>query len=133
MSLIEWDNSFSVGNQQIDEQHKKFLHIIDTLYDAMKKGEGEDVLLTVLKELRHHVQDHFKTEESLMKIYSYPNISSHKAEHEEAILTVNKFFIEYERHDDKLSIDVLNFLSNWFQNHILRTDREYIPYLNKNI
>ena len=129
MPLIEWNDAFSVGNQQIDEQHKKFFHIINTLHDALRKGEGEEILLTVLKELQQYVQNHFKAEESLMKIYAYPNISSHKAEHEDAIQKVNKFIIVYERHEDKLAIDVLNFMSNLLQNHILRTDREYIPYL----
>jgi hemerythrin len=133
MPLIEWDDAFSVGNQQLDEQHKKFFHIINTLHDAMKKGEGEEILLTVLKELQQYTQYHFKAEESLMKLYSYPNYSSHKAEHEDAVQKVNKFVIEYERKEDKLAIDVLNFLSNWLQNHILKTDRDYIPYLNRKI
>lgn len=133
MSLIEWDDAFSVGNQQIDEHHKRFFHIINILHDAMRNGQGEEVLLAVLKELQQYVQYHFKAEESLMKMYSYPNISSHKAEHEDAIQKVNKFIVAYERHEDKLAIDVLNFLSNLLQNHILRTDREYIPYLAKKI
>ena len=133
MSLIEWDDAFSVGNQQLDEQHKKFFRIINSLHDAMKKGEGEEILLTVLKELQGYTQYHFKAEESLMKLYSYPNYSSHKVEHEDAILKVNKFIIDYERKEDKLAIDVLNFLSHWLQNHILKTDRNYIPYLNRKI
>ncbi|MCX6121284.1 MAG: bacteriohemerythrin [Ignavibacteriales bacterium] len=133
MPLIEWDNAFSVGNREIDEHHKKFFHIINMLFDSMKTGEKEEILLPVLKELQQYVQYHFKAEESLMKMYAYPNISSHKAEHEDAIQKVNKFIIDYERKDDKLAIDVLNFLSNWLQNHILQTDRKYIPYLNKKI
>jgi hemerythrin len=68
-----------------------------------------------------------------MKMYAYPNYSSHKAEHDDAIQKVNKFIIAYERKEDKLAIDVLNFLSNWLQNHILQTDRKYIPYLNRKI
>ena len=129
MPLIEWNDAFSVGNQQLDGQHKKLLHIINTLHDAMKNGRGEEVILSVLKELQQYVQDHFKAEEALMKIYSYPDIASHKAEHEVATQKVNKFFIEYERKNDKLSIDVLNFLSDWFQNHMLQSDRKYIPYM----
>jgi hemerythrin-like metal-binding protein len=133
MPLIEWDNAFSVGNREIDEHHKKFFHIINMLFDSMKTGEKEEILLTVLKELQQYVQYHFKAEEALMKMYAYPNYSSHKAEHEDAIQKVNKFIIAYERKEDKLAIDVLNFLSNWLQNHILQTDRKYIPYLNGKI
>jgi hemerythrin len=133
MPLIEWNDAFSVGNQQIDEHHKKFFHMINTFHDAMKKGEGDEVLLTVLKELREYSQYHFKAEESIMKMYADPDYFNHKAEHDDAIQKVNNFFMKYERKDDNLSIEVLNFLSSWLQNHILKTDRKYIPYLTKNI
>jgi hemerythrin len=130
MPLIEWDNAFSVGNQQLDEHHKKFFHILNILHDAMRSGDADEVLPTVLKELQQYVQYHFKAEESLMKMYAYPNYSSHIAEHEDIVQKVNKFFIEYERRDEKLAIEVLNFLSDVLQNHLLLTDRKYIPFLS---
>ena len=133
MPLIEWNDAFSVGNQQIDEHHKKFFRIINMLYDSMKTGEREEVLLTVLKELQEYVQYHFKAEESLMKLYAYPDFASHKAEHDDMSQKVSKFLIEYERRDEHLAIDVLNFLSAQLQNHILQTDRKYIPFLEGKI
>jgi len=133
MPLIEWEDTFSVGNQQMDEQHKKFFHIINTFHDAMKNGEGEEIVRSVLRELQQYFQNHCKAEESLMKIYAYPNILTHKTEHESAIQKVNKYLADYERHEEKLAIDLLNFLSDWLLNHILQTDRKYIPYLNKKV
>ena len=79
MPLIEWNDAFSVGNKQLDDHHKKFFHIINTLQDAMKKGEGEEILLTVLKELQQYVEYHFKAEETLMRLHAYPDFTSHKA------------------------------------------------------
>jgi len=133
MSLIEWNDAFSVGNRQLDDHHKKFFSIINTLHDAMKNGAGEEVLLLVLKELQQYVQYHFKAEETLMKLHAYPEFTSHKAEHEDFAHKINNFVLEYERHEDKLAIEVLNFLSDLLQNHILRTDRKYIPYLSGKI
>jgi len=99
----------------------------------MKKGEGEEILLTVLKELQQYVEYHFKAEETLMRLHAYPEFTSHKAEHEDAVQKINKFIEEYDRHEEHLVIDVLNFLSNLLQNHILHTDRKYIPYLSGKI
>jgi hemerythrin len=127
--LIEWNDTFTVNIHQIDEQHKKLFQIINTLYDAMKEGKGEDVLYPVLQELEKYVHYHFHAEESWMKMHAYPDFSKHKAEHEEAAHKVNMFLVNYERGEKTLPLDVLTFLSGWLQNHILQTDRKYIPYL----
>ncbi|MGA3286709.1 MAG: bacteriohemerythrin [Bacteroidota bacterium] len=128
MPLIEWNNTFSVEIQKIDEQHKKFFSIINVLYDAIMQGKGEEVVGSVLKELQQYVIFHFKSEESWMEMYNYPDINKHILEHEGAIQKVNKLVLEYERGQQTVDIELLKFLSDWLQNHILKADRNYIPY-----
>jgi hemerythrin len=128
MPLIEWNSTFSVEIQKIDEQHKKFFSLLNVLYDAILQGKGEEIVGPVLKELQQYVIFHFKSEESWMKLYHYPDMNKHKLEHEEAIQKVNKFALEYERGQKTVDIELLKFLSAWLQNHILQTDRNYIPY-----
>jgi hemerythrin len=128
MPLIEWNNTFSVEIQKIDEQHKKFFSILNVLYDAIMQGKGEEAVGSVLKELQQYVIFHFKSEESWMEMYNYPDMNKHKLEHQEAIQKVNKFVLEYERGQQTVDIELLKFLSDWLQNHILQADRNYIPY-----
>jgi hemerythrin len=128
MPLIEWNSTFSVGIQKIDEQHKKFFSLINVLYDAIMQGKSEVVVGPVLKELQQYVIFHFKSEESWMVMYNYPDINTHKLEHQEGAQKVNKFVLEYERGEQTVDIELLKFLSDWLQNHILQTDRKYIPY-----
>jgi hemerythrin len=129
MPLIEWNNAFSVEIQKIDEQHMKFFSIINLLYDAVLQGKGGEVVGSVLKELQQYVIFHFKSEESWMKMYNYPDLNNHKLEHQEAIQKVNKLVLEYERGQQTVDIELLKFLSDWLQNHILQVDRNYIPYI----
>ena len=63
MPLIEWNDTYSVGIKIIDEQHKKFFSIINTLFDAMKEGKGDELVETVLKELQDYVIYHFQSED----------------------------------------------------------------------
>ena len=133
MPIIEWDNAFSVDVQKIDEQHKKFFSIINMLYDAIMQGKGEEVVGSVLKELQQYVIFHFKSEESWMKMYHYPDMNKHKLEHESAIQHINKLVLEYERGNKTVDIELLKFLSDWLQNHILQVDRNYIPYFQGKI
>ena len=129
MPLIEWNDAFSVGIQKIDEQHKKFFSITNLLFDSMRGAQDRDVVGSVLKELQQYVVYHFKAEESLMKMYNYPNMNAHKQEHDGAIHIVNKLVLDYERGIHTVDIELLKFLSDWIQSHILQVDRKYIPYV----
>ena len=128
MPIIEWNSAFSVDIQKIDEQHKKFFSLVNILYDAIMQGKGEEVVGSVLKELQQYVIFHFKSEVSWMKMFNYPDMNKHKLEHEGAIQKVNKLVLEYERGNKTVDIELLKFLSDWLQNHILQVDRKYIPY-----
>jgi hemerythrin-like metal-binding protein len=131
MPLIEWNDTYSIGIQIIDVQHKKFFSIINILFDAMKEGKGEELVDSVLKELQDYVIYHFHSEESWMKMCNYPYIDKHIIEHQEAIKKVNKLVMEYERGNQDVIIEMLKFLSTWLQEHILETDRKYIPFLKE--
>jgi len=129
LPLIEWNDAFSVGIQKIDEQHKKFFSITNLLFDSMRGAQDREVIGSVLKELQQYVVYHFKAEESLMKMYNYPNMNAHKQEHDGAIHIVNKLVLDYERGIHTVDIELLKFLSDWIQSHILQVDRKYIPYV----
>lgn len=133
MPLVEWDDAFSVGINKIDEQHKRFFSLINMLYDAVQEGKGDELIDSVLKGLQQYMIYHFKTEESWMKMHNYPDLNSHKQEHQEAIQKVNKFILEYERGQRTVTIELMKFLSDWLQNHILQSDRKYIPYLQDKV
>ena len=51
MSLIRWNDNFSVNVTMIDHDHKKLVAMINELTDAMKAGRGKDVLGKILYEL----------------------------------------------------------------------------------
>jgi hemerythrin len=129
LPIIEWNNAFSVGVQKIDEHHMKLFSITNMLFDSMQGAQNREVIGSVLKELQQYVVYHFKAEESLMKMYNYPDLNKHILEHQEAIHKVTKFVLAYERGGQNIDIELLKFLSDLIQNHILQTDRNYIPYI----
>jgi hemerythrin len=36
MAFIDWKPEYSVGHAEIDQQHRKLVEIINSLYEAMK-------------------------------------------------------------------------------------------------
>jgi hemerythrin len=130
MDFIRWKEAYSVQVQEIDEQHKKLFSLINHLADAMKVGKGRDVLAVVLTELVDYTDYHFKTEELLFQQHEYPDFEKHKRMHDDLTGKARSLKASFDGGNTKLSVDLMLLLSNWLNDHILREDRKYGPYLN---
>lgn len=127
MALITWDQSLSVGVPDLDAQHRRLVDMINDLHDAMAKGRGRDALKPLLTRLVQYTATHFQAEEQYMRKIDYPNLSQHKAEHENLVRRVKELTQSYESNQISLTIETMNFLRDWLTNHIRRVDRQYAP------
>ena len=131
MSVIDWNESLSVGIASIDEQHKKLVKMINDLNEAMRSGRGKDVIGNILNDLVSYTQIHFRHEEDLFARHGYPEADSHKQEHADLVAKVMDFKQQFDDGSTSLTISVMNFLSRWLTSHIKGTDREYAPFLQE--
>jgi hemerythrin len=129
MALIKWKEEYSVKVPEIDEQHKKLIDLINQLADAMSVGKGRDVLKAVLAELVDYTEYHFRTEEGLLREHGYPGQDRHFQAHEQLTARAAELRALFEGGEARLSIDVMLFLSDWLNRHILGEDKQYAPYL----
>jgi hemerythrin len=130
MDLIKWDDSLSVNIALIDQQHQKLILMINELHGAMKLGKGKDVLGKIVIGLISYTAIHFKTEEDYFSQFGYAEADSHIKEHVAFVRKVSEFKEGFEKGKLSVSIDVLNFLSDWLQNHIKGTDKKYSQFFN---
>ncbi|HOJ34293.1 MAG TPA: bacteriohemerythrin [Candidatus Hydrogenedentes bacterium] len=130
MAIIKWDNSFSVNIAEIDRQHQKLVALINELDDAMRQGKGKEVVSKVVSGLIAYTQTHFGTEERIFAQHGYPEADVHKKEHEDFVAKAAQFQADYNSGKIGLSIQIMNFLSNWLQHHIKVVDKKYGPFLN---
>ncbi len=131
MTLIKWDDSFSVKVAEIDKQHQKLISMINELNDAMKQGKGNDVLGKIINELINYTVFHFSTEEKYFDQFGYPGKASHKNEHAAFVKKVSEFKDKFEKAEVGLSIEVMNFLKDWLKNHIKVIDMKYSQFFNE--
>jgi hemerythrin len=125
MALFEWKDDYSVSVKRFDGEHKKLFSLLNELNDAMAKGQGRFVIQRVLQQLIEYTRQHFAAEEAAMHSVAYEDLASHIAEHRKLTAKVEMFSAEYTRGDASITIDVLFFLRDWLENHILSTDRKY--------
>jgi hemerythrin len=131
MALIQWNDSLSVHVAEIDQQHKKLIDMINELNDAMRGGKGKDILGKIINNLINYTATHFKTEEKYFAQFGYPDTDNHQKEHAAFVQKVTGFKDGFEEKRLSLTIEVMNFLSDWLKNHIMGTDKKYSPFFNE--
>lgn len=131
MSVFGWDEKYSVNVREIDDQHKKLVGMIVTLNQAMRVGKGKDALGIILNDLVQYTRTHFATEERIMKTNGYPEYDVHKAKHDKMTDKVLEVQNAYKAGKMNITLEVMQFLENWVDKHIMETDKRYAPFLNE--
>jgi hemerythrin-like metal-binding protein len=129
MGFMEWNEKLVTGVKECDEQHKKLVSLINELYDAMKQGKGKEVLDKMLDELVKYAGYHFTTEETLMTKYGFPELATHKKEHEAFKAKIKEFLDKKAKGEVTLTVELMSFLKDWLVKHIMGTDKKYGPFL----
>ena len=132
--LVEWSDELSVGIQEIDEQHKMLVDLLNQLHEAIHKRHGSEATRKILDELADYTRIHFAVEESLMRVLEYPDYEAHKHEHENLIQQMVDLKQKLDTGTHSISFELLHFLKVWLTKHILESDREYSPhFLSKGV
>lgn len=126
---MPWQDSFSVGIKEIDNQHKQLVKMINELYTAIKGGRGKQVLEKILTGLASYVDKHFATEENYMKQFGYPGYLAHKTEHDKFTEKVLDVYNAFQQGKEVVTLELMEFLKRWLKKHILGTDQKYAPFL----
>jgi hemerythrin len=131
LALFDWNNSYSVGVQELDQQHKKLVATLNQLHQAMLSRQSREAIGTLLSELVNYTKSHFTDEEQYLARTQYPKLADQKRMHASLNKQVLEFVGRYERGEIALDIHLLDFLRKWLMEHILEEDKEYGPWLNK--
>lgn len=129
-TIIKWNNWMSVKVNQFDDEHKKLIQMIGQLNEAMKNGEGDKVISDVLASLAAYCVNHFANEERLMQQYNYPEYAEHKKAHEAFVQKVGEAINAFEN-QTITPASIMNILSDWLMNHILKVDKRYADFFSK--
>lgn len=124
MEPILWNESFSVGVQKIDGQHKKLIGMINRLIEEQKQLTEQSTIAELLTEMTDYAREHFRTEEYLMAEYGYEAKDVHARLHGEFVEKTQEF-ITTDAGPNYLSRALLEYLKTWLVSHILNEDMKY--------
>lgn len=126
---IQWQDEYSVGVKELDDQHHNLLNIINSILTENDDEYDEIRLSESISSLIHYAYVHFATEERYLTQVDYPDMKSHILDHVGFIMKTLELSLKvYEGNRDNRR-DLLRYLEKWYSLHVLGIDRFYIPYL----
>ncbi|MCX7823526.1 MAG: bacteriohemerythrin [Syntrophobacterales bacterium] len=131
MPLIRWDDSYSVGIDEIDLQHKHLLDMTNELYDAMRQKKGKTVMSQILDRMIEYGNVHFATEERYFIKFFYSETEAHRNEHREFKKKVLELKARFEADEIGIAGELIDFLTTWLKTHIKGSDKKYSAFLKK--
>ena len=131
MPKITWDNSFSVHNAELDEQHQKWIAILNELHQALISddvGNLQSISQTTLDAMMNYVRYHFSTEEDFLTAINYPELAAHKKIHDKFYVQIKELRNDVHAGVKVLNSEIMKTLTNWLQAHILQEDMKYSQF-----
>ncbi|MDH3596538.1 MAG: bacteriohemerythrin [Rhodospirillales bacterium] len=135
MPLMQWTEAMSVGLEELDDDHKVLIKVINDLAANAGDAARRDVVRQCLLSLRRYAEFHFAREEKVMSACKYPGLDSQKNEHRDFVKRIQEVTSRFDE-DTTGSVEVvnealLNFLKEWLNHHILIEDMAYRPHVER--
>lgn len=114
-----WQDSYAMGNERMDQEHKDFFELAERL----SASNDKQAMLNTLFDLHQHIKAHFGEEEALMQQMGFHNYKSHATEHNLMLEQLVSMKQKVE-HDEWREEDTQKFIEKWTK-HILNSDMAF--------
>lgn len=122
MSLLHWENRYSVGIAAVDHEHKELIDLINRLYETSAVKGSKDAVVSFFGDLFKAISAHFALEERLMRERSYGPLSQHKNDHERLLDELRDIMDDFEASDRLDQGHLARSLDAWFSRHFQTHD-----------
>ncbi len=132
MSFMPWSDAFVLGIESIDSQHRWLVDATNRLHDQLSSDQPDSAVVgEVLEGLVDYTMNHFILEEDLFNRLGYEETPAHKQEHDAFTNKAMNLLLNFEG-GEPVTHEVMEFLKDWLQHHIMKVDRAYVPFLKAN-
>lgn len=128
---LRWEDRYTVGIKQIDEEHRKLIQLMVNLWDAIESGKGRSIISDVIQNLLDYTRTHFVAEEKMMIEHKFPEYDQHKGDHDRFVMEVMNAAKEYIEKRAIPTQKILTFLAHWLIEHIMGYDKNLAVYLRQ--
>jgi len=131
MKLMEWDDSLSIGNNDIDLHHKGMVEKMNRFFREMMAGDSGMVALEVARDLLPDMQRHFQDEEQIMERKGYAGLAGHRQAHQDFLIKAKTLCDCVQSGQQDASQALFRFMAEWLKTHIQSEDMAFANFLRK--
>ena len=133
---VGWNTELETGIDVLDGQHRRYVELLNNYIERANENittyEQKNVRLTEsLVFLREYAEEHFSTEESIMRDAEFPGYEEHVEEHVYFLRHVGELCndLETKGFSPGLFREVNYYTIEWFIQHILLLDMQLADFL----
>ncbi|KAF0225947.1 MAG: hemerythrin family [Rhodospirillaceae bacterium] len=128
--LIHWDQTLSVGNPMIDNEHREIIDALNRFYADWVNAEHHLDVEEELRRLSALVDTHFANEEELMTRRHCPGLTGHIQDHRQMQAELRVITASFATLGSaKLEARLLRFIRKLVMGHVLSWDMDARDYL----
>jgi hemerythrin len=132
LHIIKWSSDFALGIDEIDEQHKALVGMINALDASTHEQYSPENMRRLLDDLNAYVKDHFGFEERLMAGggCSPDLVTRHCGEHAYFRSVLRDLTADFDNGRTSITVTLIEYLVHWLLHHIVVVDRAMAHQLN---
>ena len=135
--MYKMNPDYFIGIELMDTQHQYLFELMERVQTLLRDENilyKYEEIIRILKGLEQYTQQHFDAEIALMESMDYPRLQLHIAAHQGFIDKLHSFEINVEQislgTQDQLIYDLMEYLKDWLQIHILDCDKKVHRFMN---
>lgn len=128
MALLSWSPTYSVGDADLDADHRRLVDLINALDDAVTSGDHARIAALV-HEITDYAAWHLIREEEVLERAGYPEAESHADDHRRLELWLEEMRRDADWTRETKAPRLLTGLVDWFAHHVLQVDMRYKSHL----
>jgi len=122
MALLEWKEEYATGIDEVDDEHKDLIDVINRLHDLLLADDAKLTVPAFFDRLLKGVTAHFALEERIMGESDYPELEAHRQDHDRLLDEIRDLVEAFRQAEEVDSVDLAMRLEPWFSHHFATHD-----------
>jgi hemerythrin len=125
---IKWNDGMSVGIPEIDEDHMRFIALVDGFHESVADGMALAEVQKRVQDILDDAVEHFAREETLLNEWRYPDADNHARRHAQLVKVLQEIKSTISHGYDAEWVEAGLKIKEALINHIKTEDMKYAEF-----